>query len=168
MSDFYNTTILQIANFVCTLKIMMMELNNTRLLVNDFDACFDFYANTLGLKVDWGQPGDDYASFNIGRSMALSIFKSDLMAQAVGNSGKSLPTNHRDRFVICINVEDVDAIYEKLRNKIEFTTVPKDMTGWGNRTAHLRDPEGNLIELWSGLTKDKWDKDLLADAEKYS
>jgi len=34
------------------------------------------------------------------------------------------------------------------------------MTGWGIRGCHFRDPENNLIEIWSELAKEKWDKDL--------
>jgi catechol 2,3-dioxygenase-like lactoylglutathione lyase family enzyme len=31
-----------------------MELSNIRLLVKDFDTCFKFYSEQLGLKVTWG------------------------------------------------------------------------------------------------------------------
>ena len=36
------------------------------------------------------------------------------------------------------------------------------------RAVHLRDPEDNLIEIWSELAKEKWDKDLQNEAEEYS
>ena len=34
-----------------------MKFSNIRLLVSDFDACFSFYNNTLGLTCTWGKPG---------------------------------------------------------------------------------------------------------------
>ncbi len=42
------------------------------------------------------------------------------------------------------------------------------MTGWGIRVVHLKDPEGNLIELNTELDKLKWDEDLLKDAKEYT
>ncbi len=41
------------------------------------------------------------------------------------------------------------------------------MTGWGMRTVHFRDPENNLLEIWSELAKEKWDKDLQDQAEEF-
>lgn len=145
-----------------------MELNCIRLLVNDFDACFRFYSEQMGLKVCWGKLGGDYASFDIGMPSGLSIFKSDLMAHAVGNFEQALPENCREKVAIIIKVEDVDKAYTLLsEKKLVFINTPQDMPGWGIRVAHLRDPEGNLLELYSELPAEKWDKDLLEEAKEY-
>ena len=147
-----------------------MELSNIRLLVKDFDKCFRFYSEQLGLKVTWGKLGGDYASFDVGltNEMGLSIFKSDLMANAIGNSEKSLPTDNREKIAIVIKVDNVDKSFQDLVAKgVTFINEPKDMTGWGMRAAHFRDPEDNLIEIWSELAKEKWDKDLQDEAEEY-
>lgn len=148
-----------------------MELSNIRLLVNDFDKCFKFYAEQLGLKVTWGKIGGDYASFDIGiksSEMGLSIFKSDLMAAAIGNSDKSLPVDNREKIAIILKVDNVDTTFQNLSAKnISFINEPTDMTGWGIRAAHFRDPENNLIEIWSELPKEKWDKDLQNDAAEF-
>ena len=148
-----------------------MELTNLRLLVKDFDKCFKFYSEKLGLKVTWGKIGGDYASFDVGlksNQMGLSIFKSDLMANAIGNADKKLPDNNREKTAIILKVFDVDKSYNDLIQKgISFIKEPTDMTGWGMRAAHFSDPEGNLIEIWSELAKEKWDKDLQDEAEEY-
>lgn len=144
-----------------------MEFNNIRLLVKDFDACFKFYAEDLGLNVTWGQPGGEYASFDIGLPSGLAIFKSDLMAHALGNFEKELPADHREKMVIVIKVDSVDDTYKKLKDKkIQFFTEPKDMSGWGMRTAHFRDPEGNVIEIFSELLMSQWDDDLREEAKE--
>lgn len=39
-----------------------MKFSNIRLLVDDFDECFTFYKDILGLECSWGGPGDNYAS----------------------------------------------------------------------------------------------------------
>ena len=148
-----------------------MELSNIRLLVKDFNKCFKFYSEQLGLKVTWGKIGGDYASFDIGLTtseMGLSIFKSDLMANAIGNSEKSLPIDNREKIAIILKVDNVDNSFKDLSEKgIHFINEPTDMTGWGMRAAHFRDPEDNLIEIWSELAKEKWDKDLQDEAEEY-
>lgn len=149
-----------------------MELSNVRILVNDFDKCFKFYSEQLGLRVTWGKIGGDYASFDVGlkaSEMGLSIFKSDLMAKAIGNTEKSLPIDGREKIAIILKVENVDKSYKELLTKgISFICEPRDFTGWGMRAVHLRDPEDNLIEIWSELAKEKWDKDLQNEAEEYS
>lgn len=145
-----------------------MELNCIRLLVNDFDKSFKFYAETLGLKVIWGKIGGEYASFDVGIPSGLSIFKSDLMTSAIGNSEKSLPINNREKAAIIFKVDNVDKSYQNLSNRgVNFIDQPSDMTGWGIRVSHFRDPEDNLIEIWSELAKDKWDKDLQDEANEY-
>lgn len=148
-----------------------MELSNIRLLVNDFDKCFKFYSEQLGLKVTWGKIGGDYASFDIGlksSEMGLSIFKSDLMANAIGNFEKSLPVDNREKIAIILKVDSVDETFKELSDKgVEFINEPADMTGWGMRTVHFRDPENNLIEIWSELAKEKWDKDLQDESKEY-
>lgn len=145
-----------------------MELNCIRLLVNDFDKCFKFYSETLRLNVTWGKIGGDYASFDIGIPSGLSIFKSDLMASAIGNSEKTLPIDNREKVAIILKVDDVDRSYMELKEKgVEFVNKPTDMTGWGMRAVHFRDPENNLIEIWSELAIEKWDKDLQNESKEY-
>lgn len=92
-----------------------MKLNNIRLFVSDFDKCFRFYSEKLGLKVTWGKIGGDYASFDIGiesHDMVFSIFKSDLMAKEIGNLDKTLPSNNREKTVIVLKVNNVDKTYK--------------------------------------------------------
>lgn len=145
-----------------------MELNNIRLLVSDFDKCFRFYSEKLGLHVTWGKIGGEYASFDLGIPSGLSIFKSDLMANAIGNYGKSLPTDSREKIAIILKVDDVDQSFQELSERgVSFINTPSDMTGWGMRAAHFRDPENNLIEIWSDLPREKWDKDLQQEASNY-
>ncbi|WP_029905940.1 VOC family protein [Prevotella sp. 10(H)] len=145
-----------------------MKLNGIRLLVKDFDESFRFYSEKLGLKVIWGEIGGVYASFDVGSGEGIAIFPSDIMAEAVGNKEQDLPANSREKIAIVLEVDDVDKKYEELSAKgVEFVNKPTDMTGWGMRTVHLRDTEGNLIELYTALPTDKWDEDLQEDMKKF-
>ena len=50
-----------------------------------------------------------------------------------------------------IQVPDVDREYERLHSlglKINFVLPPTTFP-WGNRSMYLRDPDGNLINLYS-------------------
>jgi len=141
-----------------------MKFSNLRLLVNDFDKCFTFYHDVLALECTWGKPGDNFASFNIGKPSALALFKTELMSIAINNAGAKKNETLQDKFAIIVQVDSVNDSYNLLLSKgVLFLTEPKDMTAWGIRVAHFRDPENNLIELYSELPKEQWDRHLIED-----
>lgn len=123
-----------------------MKLSETRIHVADFAAMFHFYQDTLGLPVLWGDEGSGYAAFG-SEACNVSIFPWQGMAEAAG-SGFAYRPGAQDRVMIAIGVDDVDATYAALRGRgVEAVDRPQDQPGWGMRVAHLRDPEGNLIEI---------------------
>jgi catechol 2,3-dioxygenase-like lactoylglutathione lyase family enzyme len=128
-----------------------MKFSNVRLLVKDYGKCFEFYTEKLGFEAafDLGV----YASFKVAEGIeGLAIFVSDLMAPAVGNADKSQPTDCREKMMVSFEVENVDETYKALLAKdVTFINQPTDMPGWGMRVVHLRDPEENLIELFTPL-----------------
>ncbi|MDR0230667.1 MAG: VOC family protein [Dysgonamonadaceae bacterium] len=130
-----------------------MKFNNVRLLVKDYEKCFKFYTEKLGLEATWNLEGC-YASFKVAEGIeGLALFVSDLMAPAVGNTDKSQPTDCREKMMISFEVENVDETYKALLAKdVTFINQPTDMSDWGMRVVHLRDPEENLIELYTPLT----------------
>ena len=105
------------------------------------------------MRVTWGKPGDVYASFDNGNNGDIGIFKSDLMAAVIGNTDKQLPADCREKIAVIINVKSVDDEYHKMKDRgVEFINEPVDIADWGMRVVHLRDTEGNIIELCSGLS----------------
>ncbi len=57
--------------------------------MKDFDQCFRFFIRkNWALKQRGGEVGGVYASFDIGIPSGLSLFSSDLMAEALGNAHK--------------------------------------------------------------------------------
>jgi len=129
-----------------------MKFSNVRLLVKDYETCFKFYTEKLGLEAAFNIEGC-YGSFKVAEGIeGLAIFTSDLMAPAVGNTDKSQPTDCREKMMISFEVENVDETFNTLSAKgVEFINQPTDMPGWGMRVVHLRDPEENLIELFTPL-----------------
>ncbi len=132
-----------------------MKFDNIRLLVNDFDKCFNFYSGILGLECTWGKLGDNFASFNIGNLSGLALFKAELMSVAIGSAEAKKNEILQDKIAIILKVDSVDESYSMLQSKgLNFLAEPKDMAAWGIRVAHFRDPENNLIELFSDLSNE--------------
>lgn len=124
---------------------MKMELTHIRLLVNEIDVCRDFYKNKLGLEEQLAIVEGIYYEFVAGDCI-LALYKRDLMESVAGvvMAGEAVA----DKVALTFNVADVDATFKELSAKgVKFTTEPHDQEAWVLRVAHLRDPEGNLIEI---------------------
>lgn len=129
-----------------------MKFTNVRLLVKDYEKCFKFYTEKLGLEAVFNIE-NCYGSFKVAEGIeGLAIFTSDLMAPAVGNADKEQPVGYREKSLVSFEVSNVDETYKELKAKgVEFINEPADMPDWGMRTVYLRDPEENLIELYTPL-----------------
>ncbi len=137
-----------------------MKLTNIRLLVNNFDNCFDFYSEAMGFQVTWGKKGDIYGSFEVNDQFMIAIYDAKLMDEHIGVPHLSRAKDV-DQALLVFEVVSVDETYQSLKDKKNtFINEPHDMPGWGIRCVHLRDPEGNLIELNQELPKDEWSEDL--------
>jgi catechol 2,3-dioxygenase-like lactoylglutathione lyase family enzyme len=134
-----------------------MKFSNVRLLVKDYKKCFKFYTEELGLEPVWGDEDGCYASFKVAEGIeGFALFVSDFMAPAVGNADKSQPSGYREKSLVSFEVENVDETYQTLLAKgIDFINQPTDMPDWGMRVVHLRDPEENLIELFTPLVTEQ-------------
>lgn len=130
-----------------------MKFSNVRLLVKNYKKCYKFYTEQLGFEPLWGDENGCYASFKVANGIeGFAIFVSDLMAPAVGNVEKSQPIGGREKSMVVFEVENVDDTYQVLLAKgVSFINKPTDMPDWGMRVVHLRDPEENLIELFTPL-----------------
>ena len=121
---------------------------HVRLLVSDLKACFRFYRDVLEFDVLWGDEEGSYASFKTDRTI-LALFKRQAMAEVIGSADKPSHVDCQDRVAL---IFEVDVAYQQLRDKgITFVTEPLDRPDWGIRTAHFRDPDGNLIEIYNNL-----------------
>ena len=125
-----------------------MKLNQVRLLVDDFEACRDFYRDVMGLELTLETESNVYAQF-IGEGVALGLYRRELMAGVVGRAEADGARTGQDTHLLVFEVEDVDAAVEGLKAKgIAMETEPHDQEAWFMRVAHLRDPDGNLVEIF--------------------
>ena len=131
--------------------MIKMDLTHIRLLVNDIDACRNFYKDKMGFKEQLAVAERIYYEFQAGDCI-LALYKRDLMESVAGVAvGGGITA---DKVALTFKVEDVDATYKELKAKgVAFITEPHDQETWVLRVAHLRDPEGNLIEINAPLEK---------------
>jgi catechol 2,3-dioxygenase-like lactoylglutathione lyase family enzyme len=83
------------------------------------------------------------------------------------NSGAELRAPG-DGAALVFGVESVDASVERLRGLgVEIAAEPKAHPDWGIRTAHVRDPDGNVIELNEPIDEESWSDELRDEAARY-
>ncbi len=119
-----------------------MKYSQVRLLVDDAGEAHRFYRDELGLKPAFGEEGDVYASFDAGGA-AVAIFAREGQGEAV----ELRPPG--DSTLLVLELDDVDAAVSRLGERI--VGGPIDRPDWGGRVAYVRDPSGNLIELFETI-----------------
>lgn len=116
---------------------------HARVVADDFPATLRFYTDLLGAP-ERVVTEFEYASFDQGGETVLAILGRSA-AEAV------LPVGRGGGVLLVLPVPDVDATVATLP---AGTVVgrPADRPGWGVRSAYLRDPEGNLVEVQTWTT----------------
>ena len=126
-----------------------MEFAQVRLLVTDFTACYRFYADVLGLKPQSGASGGPYEKFSAATGSAgIALQDRAMMAGVLGELGDTA-TGHRS--LVVLRVDHLDSYCEEITSRgAVLVHGPAPMTD-RMRVAHLKDPEGNLVELQEWL-----------------
>ncbi|MEV7598166.1 VOC family protein [Kitasatospora sp. NPDC089797] len=135
-----------------------MDALYPRLLVTRFAETFAFYRAVLpaltGAALVKGAPEGPYANWDVDDQAVLVLFDRAAMAATLGTA--DLPAHSaapaQDAAMLVLRVDDVDAALALCLTRGGTPAAPAaDRPEWGAglRTAHLRDPEGHLIELQS-------------------
>ncbi|MDF3297445.1 VOC family protein [Streptomyces tropicalis] len=126
-----------------------MELAQVRLLVTDFAACYRFYAEVLGLKPQSGAERGPYEKFSPATGSAgIALQDRAMMARLLGELGDTA-TGHRS--LVVLRVDDLDTYCAEISARgADVLHGPAALTE-RMRVAHLKDPEGNLVELQEWL-----------------
>ncbi len=133
---------------------MIYKYEYTRLLVSNFKACFLFYRDVMGFQVTYGSEGDVYADFST-RTLTIALFDQQRMSTVVGTSHLPPRSDVQDKTCLVFGVDDVDAACQGLvQQGVTLLAEPTDRPDWGIRTAHFRDPDGNLIEIYQPLKEE--------------
>ncbi len=134
-----------------------MDALHPRLLTADFAAAFRFYDAVLppliGAVRSSGDAGGPYASWDVDGQGAVMLFDRAAMAAVAGT--RALPAQApptQDGAMLVSRVADVAEAYALcLRHGAAPVAPPAARPEWGPtlRTAHVRDPEGRLLEFQS-------------------
>ena len=117
----------------------LTTLDYTILVVDDLDAAVAFYTEALGLPL--GYRSGPYAQLDTG-SCRLALYERSAMAETLG-----VPDADVAAFEIGFKVDDVDRAYTELIGAGATPAVPPTDRPWGERTLHVADPDGNVVEL---------------------
>ncbi|HLY29654.1 MAG TPA: VOC family protein [Ktedonobacterales bacterium] len=127
---------------------MAPALTHIWLLVDDMPRALSFYQDTLGLKL--GSNLGEYAEFEIDQHFMLALF--ERTAMQAGEPGIAISPVSGQHATLAFEVETLDSFCADLRAKgVVFTSEAANHPEWGLRTFFLRDPDGNLICLYSGI-----------------
>lgn len=124
-----------------------MRFVSTRIITADVDRLVTFYEMVTEAAAVWGNELFAEIPTPVG---ALAI-GSDKTVPLFGQ-GSAEPAANRTAIFEFI-VDDVDAEYARLREQLtEVVTEPTTMP-WGNRALLFRDPDGNLVNLFTPVTE---------------
>ncbi len=123
-----------------------MNFVSTRIITADVNRLVDFYETVTEVPAVWGNElfaeiPTPAGTLAIGSDKTVPLFA----------AGSAEPAANRSVIVEFL-VDDVDAQYERLHERVpEVVTTPTTMP-WGNRALLLRDPDGNLVNLFTPVT----------------
>ena len=120
----------------------LMRFSQVRLLVDDFGAAFRFYRDTLGLTAASGDETSGYASFDTGTGSVAIFERAGQGERRRAASARRLDPD-RPRGGRC----------RRGRREVARARCrrPGRPAGVGRAVAYLRDPSGNLLELFQVL-----------------
>jgi predicted enzyme related to lactoylglutathione lyase len=123
-----------------------MKFISTRIITADVSRLVEFYELVTKVSALWGNElfaeiPTPIGTLAIGSDKTVPLF----------GEGSAEPATNRSAILEFV-VEDVDAEYERLREHVaEVVTAPTTMP-WGNRALLFRDPDGNLVNLFTPVT----------------
>jgi len=129
---------------------MQLEvLDYVVLIVADLDQSLAFYTEILGLKLQ--HRAEKYAQIDAGTTR-LSLYTRDAMQNTLGVVLHA-PSPSAPSFELGFKVHDCDAAFSELVAAGAPAVTRPTTRSWGQRTAYVRDPDGNLIELAQDLAR---------------
>ncbi len=108
----------------------------------DLDRLLTFYTGLLGAREVMRFP-EEGAVFYVG----LALGDSEL---GLSSDGSVVP-GEPGRMLLSIEVPDVDALLPRVESLGGTATSGANDMPWGQRVAHIKDPDGNVVNLTQQL-----------------
>ncbi|EJL71799.1 VOC family protein [Chryseobacterium populi] len=131
-----------------------MNLVSIRIITANIERLVPFYEQITGVQAiqytpDFAELKTSTATLAIGSTKTLQFFGGENIAQ---------PAENRSVIIEFI-VDDVEKEFERLRDFISSYIVQKPTTmPWGNKSLLFRDPDGNLINFFTPVTRESIEK----------
>lgn len=120
-----------------------MELAATRIITDDLPRLITFYERITGIQAT--RLHELFAELRT--ESGTLAFASSATIPLLGEGSAEARANRS--VILDIRVDDVDAVYPTLRDVVdEFVSEPTTMP-WGNRSLLFRDPDGNLVNVFT-------------------
>lgn len=125
-----------------------MNLVSIRIITADVAQLVNFYEQVTCLPAvqytaDFAELKTPTTTLAIGSTKTLVFFGGDDVAKPAQNSS----------VIIEFRVDDVEKEYERLADFLQNRIVQKPTTmPWGNKSLLFRDPDGNLVNLFTPVT----------------
>ncbi|GAA2088558.1 VOC family protein [Pseudolysinimonas kribbensis] len=121
-----------------------MPFASIRIITEDVARLADFYELVTGATAV--RAGEVFAQLS-GPGATLAIGSSRTVAAVPG----AAEAGANRSVIVEFRVDDVDAEFERLRDAAPAVVLPPTDMPWGNRSALLRDPDGNLVNLFAPI-----------------
>lgn len=113
------------------------------LFVSDLERSIGFYRDVIGLPFCFA--ADSYAEFGT-EGAKFGLYERSHLPELIGR-GAPLEEVPWPQGEVAFFVDDPDAEYERLRLADVTILAPPTDRPWGERTLHVADQDGNVIEL---------------------
>ena len=120
-----------------------MRLVQARLVTDDVEALAAFYARLVAAHVTLN---DYYVEVPAGPA-TIGFSKRRFTEYRADDAPR--PGSPHDALVLDFEVSDVDAEYERVASLGVEWVMPPTTQPWGNRSMIFRDPDGNLVNVFS-------------------
>ena len=119
-----------------------MSFASVRIITDDLEGMVAFYERITGQPAE--RPAPVFAQFS-GPGGTLAIASTATVAML---SGALTPATNRS-VLIEFEVADVDGDFAGLQLGSDDVVLEPTTMPWGNRSALVRDPDGNVVNLFS-------------------
>ena len=124
-----------------------MDFASIRMISDDLEPVVRFYEQVTGVPAVW--PAPVFAEVHL--PSCTIAFGHTQTAQLFNNSARPAD-NHT--VIIEFLVDDVDKEFERLKTFVSEWVQPPTTMPWGNRSILFRDPDGNLVNLFTPFTQE--------------
>ena len=120
-----------------------MKFASVRVVTRDINGLVEFYQRLSGIEAV--RPADGFAEMRFeGATLAMS---SEHLIELFNVGAATAAANQSA--ILEFEVEDVDAVFDRMNASGANIVMPTKLMPWGNRSLLLRDPDGNLVNIFS-------------------